>query len=115
MNRIKIILFVAILAVVGQTAFAEGMMPASEPSTPVESGASPKVEIFITSWCPYCRQLETFLKKNKILYTSYDIEQDAKGAEIFEKIGGAGVPMVRVGKEVIHGYDPDRILETFRA
>ncbi len=69
-----------------------------------------KVEIFVTSWCPYCRKLETFLKKNQIVYTRYDVETDAKGAEIFERLGGSGVPMSRVGKEVIHGYDPEGIL-----
>ena len=26
----------------------------------------PKVEIFVTEWCPYCRQLEDFLKENPI-------------------------------------------------
>ncbi len=80
--------------------------------TPVTFAAQTvRTEIFVTSWCPYCRKLETFLKQNKIDYTRYDVEADAKGAEIFEKLGGTGVPMVHVGDEVIHGYDPERIFE----
>ena len=71
---------------------------------------SKTVEIFVTSWCPYCMRLESFLKKNDIDYTRYDVERDAKGARIFTELGGEGVPLSRVGKQVIHGFDPERIL-----
>ena len=57
-----------------------------------------KVEIFVTSWCPYCRKLEAFLKQSQIEYTRYDVEKDEKGARLFEDLGGEGVPLVRVGK-----------------
>ena len=87
---------------------------------PVSASASPKtqipqVEIFVTSWCPYCRKLESFLKQNRIDYTRYDVENDAKGAEEFGRMGGGGVPMARVGKEIIHGYDPEGILAALQA
>ena len=85
------------------------LAPADVPAAP--SGApSQKVEIFVTSWCSYCKKLESFLIQHHIDYKRYDIEQDTTGAEIFEKIGGEGVPVVRIGKEVIHGYDPDAVL-----
>lgn len=72
---------------------------------------APKVEIFVTGWCPYCSKLESFLKKKKISYKRYDIERDEKGAEIFSSIGGEGVPVSRVnGRTVVPGYDPDAIL-----
>jgi glutaredoxin len=74
-----------------------------------------KVEVFVTSWCSYCSKLEAFLKKNKIDYTRYDIESDAKGAEIFKEIGGAGVPVTRVDDQIIHGYDPDQIVQALKA
>ena len=68
-----------------------------------------RAEIFVTSWCPYCRQLEAFLKKNQISYTRYDVEKNEKGYRLFRELGGDGVPMTRIGDEVIHGYDPERI------
>ena len=82
--------------------------PASAPGA--SDTQTPKVEIFVTSWCPYCRKLESFLKENQIDYTRYDVEKDAKGAEEFGRLGGEGVPMARVGEEIIHGYDPEGIL-----
>ena len=74
-----------------------------------------KVEIFVTSWCPYCRKLETFLKQNNIEYTRYDVEADSEASDLFDHLGGTGVPLVRVDTDVIHGYDPDRIVESLKA
>jgi glutaredoxin len=77
--------------------------------------AQKKVEVFVTSWCPYCRKLENFLKQSRIDYTRYDVENDEKGAAEFDRLGGEGVPVVRVGKNVIHGYDPEGILAALKA
>ena len=73
-----------------------------------------KVEIFITSWCPYCRKLETFLKNSQIDFTRYDVEKDAKAKAVFDSLGGSGVPLVRVGDDVIHGYDPQKIIASLK-
>ena len=89
------------------------LVPAQAPAA-AEAAPSKKVEIFVTSWCPYCKKLESFLKEKKIDYTRYDVEKDEAGAKIFEEIGGDGVPVIRVGKEVIHGYDPDAVLAALR-
>ena len=74
-----------------------------------------KVDVFVTSWCPYCKKLEAFLKQSQIDYTRHDVEADAKANEEFEKMGGSGVPMARVGKDIIEGYDPQRILASLKA
>ena len=77
--------------------------------------AQKQVDIYITSWCPYCRKLENFLKQNKIKYIRHDIESDAASNEAFEQMGGNGIPLVRVDKDVIHGYDPEAIVEALQA
>ena len=74
-----------------------------------------KVDIFVTSWCPYCRKLETFLKQGQIDYTRHDVEADAASEQEFQHLGGDGVPMVRVGDKIIHGYDPEEILAALKA
>ena len=89
------------------------VVPAQVPAA-ASDAPTKKVEIFVTSWCPYCKKLESFLKKNHIDYTRYDVEQDAAGSKIFEEIGGEGVPVVRIGHNVIHGYDPDAVLAALR-
>ena len=76
---------------------------------------SKKVDIFVTSWCPYCRKLENFLKQNRIDYTRHDVEADTESSREFDRLGGDGVPLVRVGEQVIHGYDPKEILAALKA
>ena len=69
------------------------------------------VQIFITDWCPYCVKLENYLKREKISYKKYDIEKDPLGKKIYQELGGRGVPVTRVGNQVIHGYKPNKIKE----
>ncbi len=75
---------------------------------------SAKVELFVTAWCPYCRSVEELLKERRVHYKKYDIETSAKGKKIHESLGGGGVPVTRIGSQVIHGYDADQILAALK-
>jgi glutaredoxin len=68
------------------------------------------VEMFVTSWCGYCKMMERILDKKGISYTTYDIEKDDSAARVFQKLGGRGVPLIRVGSKVVYGYDPDTVI-----
>lgn len=69
-----------------------------------------KVEVFVTSWCGYCKMMERFLTQKGVPYTKYDIEENDDAARTYRKLGGRGVPLVRVGSNVVYGYDPDTVL-----
>lgn len=73
------------------------------------SAALAPVEIFVTSWCGYCKKLEAFLDKEGVRYTRYDIESSAKGKKLHDELGGGGVPTVRIGKQIIHGFDVEKL------
>jgi glutaredoxin len=68
------------------------------------------VELFVTSWCGYCRKMERFLEKKGIPYTAYDIEKDENAARTYRELGGRGVPVVRIGSNVVRGYNPDAVM-----
>ncbi|HEX9022925.1 MAG TPA: glutaredoxin domain-containing protein [Geobacteraceae bacterium] len=68
-----------------------------------------KVEVFMTSWCGYCRKMISFLKEKGIPYTAYDIENDSAAMETYRSLGVRGVPVVRVGSHIVRGYDPDAV------
>lgn len=68
------------------------------------------VEIFITSWCGYCKKMVRFLNEKGIPYTAYDIEKDSAAARTYRELGGNGVPVVRIGSRVVHGYSPDAVM-----
>ncbi len=76
--------------------------------TPSYSGNN--VEIFVTSWCGYCKKMERFLKEKGIPYARYDIEKDEKAARTYRELGGSGVPVVRIGTNIVHGYNPDAVM-----
>ena len=69
----------------------------------------PKVTVFVTSWCPYCKELEGYLLSNGITYTRYDIERDPRGAMLHQQLGGGGVPVIVVGTKVMRGFDESEL------
>jgi glutaredoxin len=85
---------------------------APAPFDPISRSRTAKtVELYVTSWCGYCVKLENFMKNQGIPYTKYDIERDERAAEVFHSLGGVGVPVTRIGNQIVYGFDPDRILE----
>ena len=90
-----------------------GRQPDSSPSDLLqEKGTKSRqpVDLFVTSWCGYCKKMEAFLISSGISYNRIDIEADPDGARAFQLYQGNGVPMVRVGRQLIRGYDPDGVL-----
>jgi glutaredoxin len=110
----RLFLLVCLVNAINSSVFTSGAMSQTEMTTLARASQTVTVEVFVTSWCQYCRKLEAFLKENQIRYTRYDVEADAKGAAIFQKLGGTGIPVTRVGSVVIHGYDPGRIVAALK-
>lgn len=66
--------------------------------------AGPQVELFVTSWCPYCAKAEAYFAAKGIRYAAYDIEQNAAAAKRFQHYGQRGVPLVVINGTPIAGY-----------
>lgn len=66
--------------------------------------AGPTVELFVTSWCPYCVKAKAYFDSKGIAYTAYDIEKDPAAAKRYQKYGQRGVPLVVIGATAIPGY-----------
>lgn len=87
--------------------------PAPEPdagaSAPVaDVGASavrPEVVVYVTSWCPYCRQAREYLEAEDVPHRVVDIEASEAGAREYAARGGTGgIPLVAVGDRTIEGW-----------
>lgn len=75
----------------------------------------PRVSVFVTSWCGYCRKLERFLDEKQIRYRSYDVDEDSAARERWKALApGGGVPVTEVGSKVIRGYKPKALLAALR-
>jgi len=67
----------------------------------------PNVELYTTSWCPWCKKAREYFNSRGIKFTAYDIEKDAGALE--RKVGIDGdkhVPTAIIGGKVVKGYSP---------
>jgi glutaredoxin len=67
---------------------------------------APQVDLYVTSWCPYCKKAMAFLRKNNIAFNSYDIEQDPEAAARKKDIdpGYSGIPLAVINGTAIRGF-----------
>lgn len=73
------------------------------------------VTMYSTEWCGYCAKMRAFMERRNIAYDDLDIEKSAQAKRNFEALGGGGVPLLVVNKQVIRGYSPDRVLANLDA
>jgi glutaredoxin-like YruB-family protein len=68
------------------------------------------VIIYSTPTCHFCVLSKEFFKKNNVNYVDYNVaENTEKRNEMVEKSGQMGVPVIRIGDEIIVGFDKERI------
>ncbi len=71
-----------------------------------------KVAIYTTNTCTYCKMAKEFFDQNKIEFEEYNVGTDTeKRAEMVEKSGQLGVPVITVDSEVVVGFDKGRLEE----
>ncbi len=71
------------------------------------------VLLYYAQWCGYCRKTRADLDQRGVSYEMLDVENPAILAELVEKTGQRGVPVVDVSGKILIGYDPqglDRLL-----
>jgi glutaredoxin-like YruB-family protein len=93
--------------------------PAAQPrkksADPVRESRQPErftgtVELYVTSWCGYCRKAERYLNQKGIPYMAYDIEKDEGAKRRYRELGGTGgVPLIQIGANQIKGFSPEAI------
>jgi glutaredoxin len=75
-----------------------------------------KVDLYVTSWCPYCHKAAEYFRQRGVAIRIYDIEKDKKAAARKQRLSGGkqGVPFAVVNGVAISGYDPDRYGQALR-
>jgi len=69
-----------------------------------------RIVVFSTSSCPYCLTLKEFLKENNIDFKDIDVSEDEKAqAEMIEKSGQMGVPVIEIDGQIVVGFDKEKI------
>jgi len=72
-----------------------------------------KVEVYSTSYCPYCVRAKQLLDSKDVDYTEIDVTgDDAARIALVEKSGGRRtVPQIFINGQSIGGYDDLKALE----
>jgi glutaredoxin-like YruB-family protein len=71
-----------------------------------------QVTIYSTPVCHFCHAAKDFFNENKISYTEYDVASDfEKRQEMVDMTGQMGVPVIRIGDDVVIGFDEMKIKE----
>ena len=69
-----------------------------------------KVKIYSTPTCPYCIRAKQFLKDNNIAFEDVDVSSNQQAAaEMSQKSGQMGVPVLDIGGDIIVGFDREGI------
>ena len=71
-----------------------------------------KITIYTLSTCPWCRKTKKFFTEQNIPfeYIDYDLADEATQDKIMQELDAAsatGFPFVKIGDQVIVGYQPD--------
>jgi glutaredoxin len=77
--------------------------------------AGGRVTLYMTRWCRYCNKARSLLRGMKIQFEEKDIEKDRDAlVEMMRYADEAGievtgVPVLRIGNNILVGYNPQRI------
>ena len=71
-----------------------------------------KVEVYTTTYCPYCRAAEALLDKKKVDYKKIDVTHDPElKRRLMEQFSWRTVPIIIIDDKVIGGFDELAALE----
>lgn len=69
-----------------------------------------KIIIYSTPNCVYCQMAKEFFDEKKIAYQAKDVWFDEKArAEMIQKSGQMGVPVIEIGDDIVVGFDQPKI------
>ena len=68
------------------------------------------VIIYSTPVCPYCAMAKLFFNERNIKFTDKNVAGDpANTAEMIEKSGQLGVPVIQIDDNILIGYDKNTV------
>lgn len=64
------------------------------------------VDLYTTSWCPYCAKARAYLRANNIPFVDHDIEKDPNAAERKRELDSSytGVPLAVINGKLVRGF-----------
>ncbi len=74
------------------------------------------VTIYSTPSCHFCHMAKDYFTENNVAFTDHDVAMDLeKRQEMIEMTGQMGVPVIRIGDDVVIGFDEEKVKELLAA
>lgn len=102
----RILLVLTALAIYQQWGLIERWL---SPAPTVMAAEAGEIILYSTAWCGYCDKTREQLVSQGNTFREYDIEQSEEGRQQFDALKGRGVPLVKAGDKLIHGYSASQI------
>jgi len=67
------------------------------------------VVVFTTPGCMSCERAKMFLKEHGVTFDERNLAGDSRAMDELIALGARMLPVVRVGDEIISGFDPARL------
>lgn len=62
-----------------------------------------RVVLYVTDKCPHCKTAQRYLDENGISYRLCNVKLQ-RGRKELDAIGGRGVPMLKIGDQILNGF-----------
>lgn len=72
----------------------------------------PKVKIYTTSSCVYCKMAKEYFKKNNVAFEEHDVLADLTARkEMVDASHQLGVPVIKIDDHVVVGFDRETLAQ----
>lgn len=79
-------------------------------TTPTNNTQAQTVEIYSTPTCHFCHMAKDWFAAHGVSYQDHNVATDLeKRKEMVEITGQLGVPVIKIGNEVMVGFNPDHM------
>jgi glutaredoxin-like YruB-family protein len=73
------------------------------------------VTIYSTPSCHFCQAAKAFFRENNIQYEDNNVAEDIeKRKEMIQMTGQIGVPVIKIGDDILVGFDEKKVRELLR-
>lgn len=74
-----------------------------------DNSGNPRVVMYATDWCGYCKQARQYFAENGIDYVEFDIEKDRSAKRDFDALLGSGTPLLYHGYARMVGFNQRQV------
>ncbi len=70
------------------------------------------IKVYFRPQCPICAQLRVYLKKKKVSFEEFDVEESQNGQfrdEVLDKTGQCAVPVIDIDGQILIGFDEAKL------